>query len=80
MKEKSFKVGDEVRLTCDRKNRYRYVGNNIVRNIETGRVRSVKPCEIKAIRPAWYFVFYLLLLLLMGSVAALVHQHLTAAP
>ena len=80
MSKKSFNVGEEVRLTCDRKNRYRYVGRNVVRNIETGRIMSVKSNQIKKVRPAWYFVFDLLLLLLLGSIAALVHQHLTSAP
>lgn len=80
MSKQSFNVGEEVRLTCDRKNSYRYVGRNVVRNIKTGRIMSVKYNQIKKVRPAWYFVFDLLLLLLLGSIAALVHQHLTSVP
>lgn len=80
MSKQTFSVGEEVRLTCDRKNRYRYVGRNVVRNIETGRIMSVKSNQIKKVPPAWHLVFDLLMLLLIGSIASLAHHLLTAAP
>lgn len=45
----TFKPGEEVRIKSDLWNRYRYVSRNIVRNIKTGRVKSV--C-IDQLRPA----------------------------
>lgn len=47
MKELTFKVGEEVRLKGEKETRYRYVKNNVVRNIATGRCKGVCPKDIK---------------------------------
>jgi hypothetical protein len=60
MKTNSFKVGQEIRLKSDYKNRYRYVGRNIVQNIATGRVKSVKLENMKARTKVDYALDYII--------------------
>lgn len=47
--KRTFTPGEEVRIKSDRFNRYRYVSRNIVRDIKTGRIKSV---HVDQIRPA----------------------------
>jgi hypothetical protein len=46
MKKINFKTGGKVRLKgCKRA--YRYVSRNIIRDIESGKVYSVKMCQLR---------------------------------
>lgn len=50
MKQLNFKIGEEVRLKSDRRNRYRYVGGNRVRKMGNGQIKAVPYSDIAALR------------------------------